>query len=83
LPVHPIESITGGTPAENAAALVAVLEGMTGAYRDAVLLNAAAALKIAGKVDDLKDGVAMAEASIASGKPLEKLRALAKITTGA
>lgn len=83
LPVHPIESITGGTPAENAAALVAVLEGMTGAYRDAVLLNAAAALKIAGKVDDLKDGVALAEASIASGKPLEKLRALAKITADA
>ena len=82
LPVHSFEAITGGTPEENAAAMVAVLSGEDGAYRDAVLLNAAAALGIAGKVDTLKDGVAMAAESIASGRPLEKLRALARITTG-
>ena len=82
LPVHSFEAITGGTPEENAAAMVAVLSGEDGAYRDAVLLNAAAALGIADKVDTLKDGVAMAAESIASGRPLEKLRALARITTG-
>jgi anthranilate phosphoribosyltransferase len=83
LPIHPMESITGGTPAQNGAALVAVLGGETGAYRDAVLLNAAAALKIAGKVGTLKDGVALAGEAIASGRPLDKLRALAKITAAA
>lgn len=83
LPIHPMESITGGTPAQNGAALVAVLGGETGAYRDAVLLNAAAALKIAGKVGTLKDGVALAGEAIASGRPLDKLRALARITAAA
>jgi len=81
LPVHGIESITGGTPEQNGAAMVAVLSGEPGAYRDAVLLNAAAALKIAGKVDNLPDGVAMAAEAIASGRSLEKLRALAKMTS--
>ena len=46
LPVHPFRDILGGTPAENAAALRALLEGADGAYRDAVLLNAAAALVV-------------------------------------
>ncbi len=82
LPVHSIDAITGGTPEENGAALAAVLGGAEGAYRDAVLLNAAAALMIAGKAHDLKSGAAMAADSIASGKPLEKLRQLAALTSG-
>jgi anthranilate phosphoribosyltransferase len=57
LPVHPFEAILGGTPAQNAAAFRALLNGQTGAYRDAVLLNAAAALLVAGKAGDLKEGV--------------------------
>ncbi len=44
LPVHPFEDILGGTPEENGAAFRALLDGAASAYRDAVLLNAAAAL---------------------------------------
>ncbi len=82
LAVHPIEAITGGSPGENGAALAAVLGGETGAYRNAVLLNAGAALMIAGKAGGLSEGVEMATASIASGAPLDKLKALARITSG-
>jgi anthranilate phosphoribosyltransferase len=80
LPVHPFEAILGGTPAENAAAFRALLDGATGAYRDAVLLNSAAALLVAGKAPDLKDGVAMARSSIDSGAARAKVAALAKLT---
>jgi anthranilate phosphoribosyltransferase len=80
LPVHPFEHILGGTPAENAVAFRALLDGTPGAYRDAVLLNAAAALLVADKVTNLKDGVAMARESIDSGAAREKLAKLAKLT---
>ena len=63
----PPEAIKGGEPAENAAALVALLDGAPGAYRDIVLLNAAAALIVAGRVNSLPDGAAMAARSIDSG----------------
>ncbi|NIL97212.1 MAG: anthranilate phosphoribosyltransferase, partial [Planctomycetales bacterium] len=56
--VYPFEDIKGGTAEENGRALKAVLSGEKGAYRDCVLLNAAAALQLADKVDNLKDGVA-------------------------
>ena len=82
LPVHPFEDILGGTPAENAAAFRSVLDGHPGAYRDAVLLNAAAALVVAGAASDLKDGVARAVQSIDSGAAREKVAALARITKG-
>ncbi|MEM9012241.1 MAG: anthranilate phosphoribosyltransferase [Pseudomonadota bacterium] len=80
LPTHPFEAILGGTPAENAAALRAVLQGEPGAYRDAVLLNAAAALVIAGKVEDLRTGAAMARDAIDSGAAQRKVAALAAAT---
>ncbi len=83
LPVHPFEDIMGGTPAENAVAFRALLAGEQNAYRDAVLLNAAAALVIAGKADDLKTGVEMARESIDSGKALAAVTKLAKITSAA
>ena len=67
LPTHPFEAILGGEPAENARAFRALLDGATGAYRDAVLLNAAAALIVAGRVADLPEGVALAAASIDGG----------------
>ncbi|SIS80070.1 anthranilate phosphoribosyltransferase [Phaeovulum vinaykumarii] len=76
LPVHPFEAIVGGEPAENAAAFAALLDGKTGAYRDAVLLNAAAALKVAGKAADLKAGVEMARESLDSGAARARLEAL-------
>ncbi|TDE40385.1 anthranilate phosphoribosyltransferase [Antarcticimicrobium sediminis] len=80
LPVHPFEDILGGTPAENGAALRALLDGAPSAYRDAVLLNAAAALTIADAASDLREGVAMAAESIDSGKAKACVTALAKIT---
>jgi anthranilate phosphoribosyltransferase len=78
LPVHPFEALLGGTPEENTVALRALLAGEAGAYRDAVLLNAAAALLIAGKAGDLKEGVALARESIDSGKAAAKVAALAR-----
>ncbi|SEP56267.1 anthranilate phosphoribosyltransferase [Thalassovita taeanensis] len=83
LPVHPFEAIVGGTPTENAVAFRALLAGVPSAYRDAVLLNSAAALLVAGKVTDLKDGVAMARDSLDSGAAKQKLDALARITSEA
>ena len=83
LPVHPFEAILGGTPAENATAFGALLDGAPGAYRDAVLLNAAAALVVADKAADLKQGVEMARHSIDSGAAKAKLHALAAATTAA
>lgn len=53
---HPIEALRGGDPAYNAAALRRLLQGERGAYRDAVLLNSAAALMVAGKVNTLMEG---------------------------
>ncbi len=83
LPVHPFEDILGGTPEENGAAFRALLDGAPGAYRDAVLLNAAAALVVADAADDLKTGVAMATESIDSGAALTKINALATLTSEA
>ena len=80
LPVHPFEAIIGGSPAENAAALRALLDGAPSAYRDAVLLNAAAALVVAGVAPDPRSGVERAVESIDSGKAREKVAALARIT---
>ena len=80
LPTHPFESIIGGTPADNAAAFRALLDGAPGAYRDAVLLNAAAALMVADRVTDLAEGVAMARASIDSGAARAKIDILRRIT---
>ncbi|TGD42709.1 anthranilate phosphoribosyltransferase [Pseudotabrizicola sediminis] len=80
LPYHPFETIMGGTPAENAVALRALLDGTPGAYRDAVLLNAAAALVVADKATSLIEGVEMARASIDSGAAKAKITALARLT---
>ena len=80
LPVHPFESIIGGTPEENARDFKALLAGEPSAYRDAVLLNAAAALVVADAAADLKEGVAMAETSIDSGAAAAKIEAVARIT---
>jgi anthranilate phosphoribosyltransferase len=83
LPVHPFDAILGGTPAENAAALRALLDGAAGAYRDAVLLNAAAALIVADRAAALPEGVALARASIDSGAARARLATLAAITRAA
>ena len=83
LPVHPLASILGGEPAENAVAFRALLDGAPSAYRDAVLFNAAGALIVADKVSDLKSGVEMAAESIDSGAAKTKIEALAALTSAA
>ncbi|WP_375266862.1 anthranilate phosphoribosyltransferase [Planktotalea sp.] len=80
LPEHPFEDIMGGTPEENGVAFRALLNGEKSAYRDAVLLNSAAALLVAGKASDLKAGAEMARASIVSGAAKGKIEALAAAT---
>ena len=67
LPRHPLAAIRGGDPAYNALALRRLLQGEHGAYRDAVLLNAAAALMIGGAADSLTDGAARAAEAIDKG----------------
>ncbi|WGH78514.1 anthranilate phosphoribosyltransferase [Jannaschia ovalis] len=83
LPTHPFEAILGGEPEANARAFRALMEGAPGAYRDAVLLNAAAALVVAGRAASLPEGVAMAAQSIDSGAAGAKVEALAKFTSEA
>ena len=67
LPRHGIAAIRGGDPAYNAAALRRLLAGEQGAYRDAVLLNTAAALMVAERAADLVAGVALAAETLDSG----------------
>lgn len=82
LPRARLEDLKGGDPAANAEALRQLLDGATGAYRDIVLMNAAAALIVAGKTARLKDGVALAAESIDSGAARQKLAALVRLTNG-
>jgi anthranilate phosphoribosyltransferase len=62
------ESLRGGDANENAAALLDVLKGKQGAFRDVAILNASAGLIVAGRASDLKQGVALATQSIDSGE---------------
>ncbi|MEM9968604.1 MAG: anthranilate phosphoribosyltransferase [Pseudomonadota bacterium] len=80
LPCHPFEGILGGTPEDNGRAFAALLSGARSAYRDAVLLNAAAALVVAEAAPDLPSGVEMAAHSIDSGAAKEKLSQVAAIS---
>jgi anthranilate phosphoribosyltransferase len=80
LPVHPFEAIMGGSPEHNAEAFRALLSGRKDAYRDAVLLNSAAALMIAGKASDLHEGVRLAAQSLDSGAAQAKLDGLVRAT---
>ncbi len=76
------KDLLGGEPAENAAAILALFGGAPGAYRDTVLLNAAAALLVADKVDTIEDGVAMAAEAIDSGKAKTTLARLVAVSNG-
>jgi anthranilate phosphoribosyltransferase len=64
---HPLSAIRGGDPAYNALALRRLLQGEPGPYRDAVLLNAAAALMVAGRADSLSEGAEDAAEAIDAG----------------
>jgi anthranilate phosphoribosyltransferase len=74
------EDLKGGDAKTNAAAITALLDGASGPYRDIVLLNAAAALIIAGKAGDLKNGAGLAAEAIDNGKARAALAALVAIT---
>jgi anthranilate phosphoribosyltransferase len=80
LPEAKPEDLTGGDATENAAHLRALLEGNAGPLRDIVLLNAAAALLVAGKAKTLREGVTLAAESIDSGKAKGVLEALVKLS---
>ena len=74
------EDLKGGTPEENAGITLAVLNGEKGHRRNAVLMNAGAALYIGGKADSMKDGIALAAEIIDSGKALETLNRLVEVS---
>ena len=74
------EELAGGNPAENGAITRDILKGQSGARRDVVLINAAAALMTAGMVPDLKAGIEMAAAAIDEGRAMQKLDALIDYT---
>ena len=78
----PQGSLKGGDADANAAALRGVLEGKPGAYRDVALLNAAAALIVAGKAKDLKEGVAIGTKTLDSGAAAAKLKQLVAVSNG-
>lgn len=80
LPVHPFEAIVGGNPAANAEKLRALLESAPSAYRDAAILNAAAALVVADRAGDLREGAEQAAASIDTGAAKAALDGLVRIT---
>ena len=74
------DDLKGGTPEENAKITREILGGAKGHKRNAVLMNAGAALYIGGKAETLKDGIALAAEIIDSGKALETLDKLIKVS---
>jgi len=75
--------LTGGSPADNAGIARRVLDGEKGAVRDVVLLNAAAALVVAGAVADLAAGVEVAGLAIDSGRAAETLERFVAVSQAA
>ena len=74
------EALKGGDAETNALALNAVLDGHDGPFRDIVLINSAAALVVAGKVDDVREGVAMAAEALDGGKARAVLARLVEVS---
>ncbi|MBQ9360597.1 MAG: anthranilate phosphoribosyltransferase [Lachnospiraceae bacterium] len=77
------DDLKGGTPEENAKITTDILNGAKGHKRNAVLMNAGAALYIGGKADSMKDGVKLAEDIIDSGKAAETLEKFVEISNRA
>ncbi len=77
-----LSELKGGDGARNAEALKELLAGALGPYRDIVLLNAAAALIVAGRAESLREGAALAEEAIASGRAARALERLVAISQG-
>lgn len=77
---HAPEALKGGDAEHNAEALRAMLGGAPGAYRDIVLMNAGAALIVAGKAATLAEGVTLAAEAIDTGRALARLAALVAVS---
>jgi anthranilate phosphoribosyltransferase len=78
-----LEALKGGGAAENAQALRVLLQGEKSAYRDIVVLNAAAALMVAGRANDIMAGAALAQELLDSGAARDKLEQLVKVSNSA
>jgi anthranilate phosphoribosyltransferase len=76
------DALKGGDAAANAIALQGVLDGKPSAYRDVALLNAAAALIVAGRAKNLKDGVSLGATSLDSGAAAARLKQLIAVSNG-
>jgi anthranilate phosphoribosyltransferase len=76
------EALKGGDAAANAVALQSVLDGRPSPYRDVALLNAAAALVVAGRAKDLKEGMTLGTHSIDNGAAAERLKRLIAVSNG-
>ncbi len=74
------DELKGGSPAENAAMTRAILSGEKGVRRNAVLMNAGAALYIAGKADTMKEGIDLAAELIDSGKAAQTLEKFVEVS---
>ena len=82
LPLANGDSLKGGTAELNARALSELLDGVTGAYRDIVVFNAAAALIVADKATSLREGAQLAAAAIDNGAAKRVLTSLIEISNG-
>jgi len=80
LPRATANELKGGDPGQNAEALRALFDGAVGPYRDIVRMNAAAALVVAGKAQDMAQGMALAAEALDFGHAREKLDALIRVT---
>lgn len=83
LPRAALADITGGTPDHNASELKDLLDGRRSAYRDIVLLNAAAAFLVADRVETLREGIELGEAVIDDGRARKALDTLIATTKAA
>lgn len=77
------KDLEGGSPDENAKITLSILNGEKGHKRNAVLMNAGAALYIAGKAENINEGIKLSEKIIDSGKALETLKKLIEISNEA
>ena len=78
---HQLDSLKGGEPEYNAVLSLELLKGAHGAVRDAVIVNAGAAIAVSGKAPDMDEGVKMAGESLDSGRALTVLDTVKRITT--
>lgn len=75
-----LETLQGGSPQDNAKLIRAIFEGQAGPRRDVVIMNSAAALVVAGTVEDFREGASLSAKAISSGAALQKLESLKAFT---